>query len=137
MRRGNKTNIDSPIANFTQAAEPFLLQDFEQLALNLKIHIADLIEKHRAAVRDLEKSHFAVHRARKSAPLMTEQLRLEKLPRQSGAVEIDEGLFRPRTVVAQPSGKTPLPVPVSPKMRIGLSVKRTLLRLRRADGFPH
>ena len=100
-----------------------LLEHLQQLRLHLQIHVADLVEKQRASVRDLEEALLRRDRAGERAALVAEQLRLEQLLRQPGAVQIDERLLpRAGRCRAASRASTPLPVPVSPWIRTGRSV---------------
>src|SRR5262249_31712464 len=74
----------------------------QELWLNLKVQVTDLIQEHRSAVRDFEQTHFARGGAGECALFMSEQLGLEKLARQAGAVQIHERLIRSRAVIVQP-----------------------------------
>ena len=60
------------------------------------MHLADLVEKHRALVGELELSWLVLNRAGERAALEPEQLRLEQLGRQSCAVDFDERTVAPR-----------------------------------------
>src|SRR5512138_1354226 len=59
------------------------------------MHLADLVEEDRAAVRVLELAELALLRARERALLEAEQLALEQLRRQRRAIHLDEGLIAP------------------------------------------
>ena len=48
------------VAHVAEAAEALLLEHLQQLRLDREVHVADLVEEHRAAVRDLEQPGFAV-----------------------------------------------------------------------------
>jgi hypothetical protein len=75
------------------AAEPLefaLLQDAQQLDLRREVEIADLVEKQRAAVRQLEPPFFGGMRARECPLLVAEQLRLDEILRQRRAAHLDE-----------------------------------------------
>src|SRR5215813_5009765 len=94
-------------ANVMLAAEPrelAVLQHLQQLGLQGKAQIADLVEKHRAVIRELELARLVLNRSGERAALETEQFRLEQLGRQRGAVHLHErlvatergGIERPR-----------------------------------------
>ena len=79
------------------AGKPLLLQEPEQLHLNIRWQLTDLIEKQRAAVRCFDQS-FPLHvRASEGAFLMPEQLTLEQVLGDRVAVDRDEGPVFART----------------------------------------
>ena len=67
-----------------------LLQHAQQLGLQAEIHLRDLVEQQRAAVRLHELTDAARLRAREGALLVTEQQRLEHLVGDRGAIDGDE-----------------------------------------------
>ena len=74
-------------------AEPLelaLLQDAQELRLRRQAHLADLVEEQHAAGRQLDLARLGLLRARERAALVAEQLRLEQLLRQGGAIQGDE-----------------------------------------------
>ena len=82
-------------------AEPLklpLLQDAQELRLRRRAHLADFVEKQHAAGGELDLSRLGLLRAGERAPLVAEQLGLEQLLRQRGAVQRDEwtAFFAPR-----------------------------------------
>ena len=63
------------------AAEPLelaLLQHAQQLDLRGQLHVADLVEEQRAALRELEPALLAILRAGERALLVAEQLRFDQ-----------------------------------------------------------
>jgi hypothetical protein len=86
--------------------------------------LADLVEKDRAAVRDLEQALLVLVRARERAAHVAEQLALEQRVGQRGAVLRHEALAlaRPRSVARATRS---LPVPVSPVISTVASVPAT------------
>src|SRR5438270_514291 len=89
--RSTRSGGDAAVLDVAQAPEPLFLQDFQQRRLDLQVHVADLVEKDRAAVRHLEQALFRRRRASEGPLLVSEQLGLEELARDAGAIEIDEG----------------------------------------------
>jgi hypothetical protein len=86
---------DDPDVHLDALVAPYplefaLLKDPEQLGLQLRPEIADLIEKYGAPVGDLQPplAHFV--RPRESAPLVAEQLTLQKLVAKRNAVDHHE-----------------------------------------------
>src|SRR5204862_927941 len=76
----------------------------EQLDLHFQRNLADLVEKERPVIGQLESPRLALHRAGKCALLESEQLGLDKLARNGRAVDLDEGLFPPRGLLVQSRG---------------------------------
>ena len=103
VRGGDQLHVDLAVAHLAEPTEALLLEDLEQLRLDLRIEVADLVEEHDAAVRDLEQSRLAADRAGEGALLVPEQLRLEELAGEPGAVHVDEGLVRARPVAVEPA----------------------------------
>src|SRR5207247_8469108 len=62
----------------------------------LQAHVADFVQEERAAVGELELPAAARERAREGALLVAEQLGLDQLVRDRGAVDLDERLLAPR-----------------------------------------
>jgi hypothetical protein len=62
---------------------------------------------------DLEQALLGGHRSRERALLVPEELRLQEVAREPGAVEVDEGLFGRGPFWWSQRASTPFPVPVS------------------------
>ena len=69
-----------------------LLERPEKLALEGQRELADLIQEQRPPVGQLDQARFRLDRAREGALLVTEQLALQKLFGQRGAVDGHERL---------------------------------------------
>ena len=54
MRRGEQSHINLSIAHVADATEAFLFEHLQKLWLNLQVHVSNLIEEDRAAMRDFE-----------------------------------------------------------------------------------
>ena len=67
-----------------------LLQHAQHLGLRLQAHVADFVEENRAAVGHLELAAAIRDRAGERAPHMAEQLALDQLLGNRGAVDFDE-----------------------------------------------
>src|SRR2546426_844976 len=78
------------------ALERLLLERPEHLRLRLQAHVADLVEEERAAVGELELAAAARQRARERPLLVAEELGLDQLLRDRGAVDLDKRLLAPR-----------------------------------------
>ena len=84
------------------AAEPLelaLLQHAQQLDLGREVQLADLVEKQRAALGQLEAPFLRRVRAGERAFLVAEQLRFDQILRQRRAADLDERLLGARRVV--------------------------------------
>ena len=87
-----------------QALELLFLQYAEQFGLQLWRDVADLVEKQRPPVRELETADLLADGAGKGALLVAEQLALQE-PRGDGrAVELDEGALAARAQVVKGTG---------------------------------
>ena len=81
------------------AGKGALLENAEDFALHLKWHFTDLIEKKRALVALFEAPDPLCRRASESSLLVAEQLALEKVFRDSGAIDREEASVAPGAVV--------------------------------------
>src|SRR5690606_14975540 len=70
--------------------ELVLLEEAQQLDLDRRRDLADLVEEQRAAIGELEPPVLARHRAGEAALLVAEQLALEQRLGERGAVQLDE-----------------------------------------------
>src|SRR5262249_57253044 len=94
---GDDPEIAPDGASAAHTLDLALLQSPQELRLEVDPEHTDLVQEQRASVRDLELSELPRMRPGEGAPLVAEQLRLEELGRQRGAVHGDEG-----TVPADP-----------------------------------
>ena len=92
---GDDPDVDPDVVLAAEPGELAVLQHLEQLRLQRKAHVADLVEEHRAVVGELELAGLVLDRAGERAALEAEQLRLEQLGRQRRAVHLDERLVAP------------------------------------------
>src|SRR5207253_1137953 len=102
VRRRDQPDVGCAVLHVAEAAESLLLEHLEQARLNLRIHVADLVEEDRAAVRNFEQSLLRGDSAGERSLFVAEQLRLEELARNAGAVEIDERLGSAAAVPVNP-----------------------------------
>ena len=90
-------------ARAAEAHELALLEHAQQLGLDRRRHLADLVEEQHAAVGLLDASRLGGDRAGERAALVAEQLRLEQLVGQRRAVDRDERpVAAARRVVDEP-----------------------------------
>jgi len=82
------------IACRPEAHDGALLQDAQEVSLEFERQVADLVEKQQAAVRRLDLADLALGGAGKRALLVSEQLGLDQVGRDGGAVDDDEGPLR-------------------------------------------
>ena len=87
------------------ALEPLLFERAEDLGLQRQRQIANLVEKQRPAVRELELAGLARSRAGKRALLVPEELGFEQVLRNGGAVDGDKRTIGPRAQHVQRAGK--------------------------------
>jgi hypothetical protein len=80
----------SGLVHAADTLEGALLQHAQELHLHVECHIADLVEKQRAAVGELETPHTGGERSGESALLVPEQLTFEELSRDGSAIDGDE-----------------------------------------------
>jgi hypothetical protein len=81
-----------------------LLQHAQQLRLQQRRELGDLVEKHRAAARQLEPATLLRQGPGERALLMTEELTFQQAFGQRRAVDRDERLRRSRAVVVNGTG---------------------------------
>src|SRR2546425_1223066 len=101
VRRRDDADVDLAGRRGAQAADRLLIQRAQQLALELGREVIHFVEEHRPALRDLEQAGFGGLRVGEGAALVTEQLALEQLGGQGGAVELDERRGGTRAAVVQ------------------------------------
>ena len=96
--RGDDAGVDAEHLAAPDALELTLLQKAEELDLQRRAHLADLVEEERAAVRQLELALSLRVRAGVGAALVAEQLGLEQGVRDRAAVDRHERPVAPRAV---------------------------------------
>src|SRR5882672_3167194 len=95
VRGGDNAHVRAARLHAAHALEGSLLEHAQQLHLHVEGHVADLVEEQRAARCELEAPDARRERARERALLVSEQLALEELAGNRGAVDRNE-----RTLVA-------------------------------------
>src|SRR5450432_71073 len=80
----------------THTLEALLLQDAQELGLQARRQLADLVQKERPPFGQLDPAALTCVCAGERALFVTEELALQKLRRKRGAVDGDERLRGPR-----------------------------------------
>ena len=105
MCRGNDAHIDLPDVRRSDALELAFLKDAQQLGLQFRRQIADLVEKDRALVGQLEPTLAHRHGAGERAAFVAEQLAFDQRRRKRGAVHAHQGSVPSRTPIVYRAGK--------------------------------
>ena len=90
VRRGDHAHVDAFGAAAADLLDLALLQRAQDLGLGAQAHVADLVEEQRAAVGLRELAGAGLDRARVAALHRAEQLALDELFGDRGAVHLDE-----------------------------------------------
>src|SRR5690606_23741210 len=90
VRGGDDANVDGDLLLSAESPERPLLERPQELDLDVRLHLGDLVEEERPAVGELEASGLLVDGPGKGAFLVPEQLVLQDLPRERAAVDGDE-----------------------------------------------
>ena len=110
-------------------AEPLdlaFLQEAQQARLAFDRHVADFVEKQRAAVRRFDPARAPLVRAGERAALVAEQFRLQQVMRNRAAIDRDERPLAAAGALVNRERRQLLPVPDSPEMNTLASVFATL-----------
>ena len=102
VRGSDQAHIHEPIPYVPKSPKFLFFHDFQQLGLNVRIDVANLVEKDSATMTDLKQPGFGVNGPSERTLLMAKQLRLKELPRQPGAIEIDKRFFGAGAVLVKP-----------------------------------
>ena len=94
VRRGDDANVDGDLLLAAEAPHRARLERAQELHLDVGGHLADFVEEERAAVGHLEGARLLVRRAGEGALLVAEQLVLENVLGERGAVEREERPLR-------------------------------------------
>ena len=98
---GNDSNIHGNRLGPADSGDDVVLQNAQHFGLRGKAHVPDLIEEERSLVRLLELTGAIGNRAREGSLHVPEQLALDELARDGGAVHFDERLGRSRRLTVQ------------------------------------
>ena len=95
VRRRDHPHVHADVARAADPLERLLLEETEQLRLQRRAHVPDLVEEDRAAVGQFEQSLLPRPRVGEGAPLVAEQLALQQRLRNGGAGDVHEGAVGP------------------------------------------
>ena len=107
--------VDPDLPFPADPVEPLLLEYVEKLGLQVRVHLADLVEQDGPVLRDLEPAVLATVSAGKCSFLEPEELALQQLPGQGGAIDLDERFSRPVGRLVERLGDQLLPRPALPR----------------------
>src|ERR1700693_1734390 len=103
MGRRDEPDVHLTIVHVAQTPEAPFFQDLEQLGLDLKVHVSDLVEKQRAAVRDLQQSDLSRDCSRERPSFVAEELGLQELEARASAVYLPRALPQRSRHLPRPS----------------------------------
>jgi hypothetical protein len=109
VRGRNEPHIHGAGACLSHPSHLALLEDAQQADLHRGRHVADLVQKERAAVRGLKQARAVVHGAGEGAPHVSEQFTFEQRIGESAAIHGDKGTAGPPRGLVQPTGEPPCP----------------------------
>ncbi len=95
IRRRDNPYVDADTLRTAHAFEAVLLKHAQEFRLYRGGHVADFVEKERAAVRKLELAGLSLDRARKGALLVAEKLAEQEVLGERRAVDAHEGAGAP------------------------------------------
>src|SRR5262249_24349459 len=91
MRRGDDSSVHANGPRAPQTLDLFLFEHPEQLHLDVRRQVSDLVEKDRRVVGQLETAHLLREGARERTLLAAEQLALDEGVGNRRAVDLDHG----------------------------------------------
>src|SRR6478735_6952020 len=101
VRRTDDAHVDRDLLPSADALDHALLQEAQQLRLQRRRQVADLVEEQRPAIRGLDLAERLLRGAGERALLVSEELAFEQRFRNRRAVDRDEALGAPRRQVVQ------------------------------------
>ena len=101
---GHDADVDGLRAIAAEAFELLLLQNAEKFRLEFERNVADLVEKERAVIGELEAADFLIDRAGKSAAFVAEEFGFEQATGNRGAIDFDEGALFARAEIVNGAG---------------------------------
>src|SRR4051794_21708168 len=93
MSRADDSRVDGNRLASADSLDHTLLKEAQQLDLKRQRNVADLVEEQSPALRQLDLADVRLDRAGKCAALVTEELGLEQVLGDGGAVDGDELAF--------------------------------------------
>ena len=105
VRCGQDPRVRGDRPRSADAREPPFLQGAQDLGLRSRGHVADLVEEKRAAVGLLEFPAAVLGGAGEGSAHVPEELRLDQLFRDRGAVDFDQGRVGPRGEPVEARGR--------------------------------
>src|SRR5579871_5406048 len=105
MRARNEADVRKSVAYISEPPEGALLQHFQESRLYLQLHVADLVQKHCAAVPHLQQASLRFHCPGKGAAFMAKQLGFEQFARESRTIQIHETFVATRAGFVNPAGQ--------------------------------
>ena len=91
VRGADHAHIHAHGLRTAQAFKALLLQHAQQLGLRFEVHIADLVQKQRAPVREFKLALTPCGGTGERASFVTEHFALDQLGRQCGGIDRDKG----------------------------------------------
>src|SRR5262249_57349882 len=116
---GDHLDVDAAARSGADPADELLLDDVQELGLQGRGDVADLVEEDRAAVGGFEEARPGGLRIGERALLVTEELGLDQGPRERRAVDLDEGPAPPPAARMQEARGVPLAAPRLPEEQHG------------------
>src|SRR5207253_642830 len=101
VRRRDHAHVGGAAPVLADALELVLLEEAEELRLEARRHLGDLVEEQRAALGRLDAPGLIPHRARKRALRVAEELAREEVWGERGTAHGHEGPRRARTAVVE------------------------------------
>jgi hypothetical protein len=130
---GHQAQVDVDQRGAAHAADLVLLQRAQQLDLEADGHLADLVQEQRAPVGHLDEAGLGAQRAGEGSLLVTEQLRLQEVLGEGGAVDRHERVRGPRAVgVDGPRDELLARAGLAGDQDVGLRARRLLHQLEYA-----
>jgi hypothetical protein len=124
VRGADDARVDRDRLAPADALDHPLLQEAQQLDLQRQRDVADLVEEQGAALRQLDLAGRGLDRAGEGAALVAEQLGLEQVLGDGGAVDGDERAAARRLFSCTARASSSLPVPLAPSSMTDTSAGR-------------
>ncbi len=89
-------HVNAHVLPSTESRKFAVLEDLQELGLKASSHLADLVEEHRAMMRELELAGLLLDGSGERPALKAKEFGLQKLSRQGCAIDLDERSIAPR-----------------------------------------